>query len=105
MGQLKLAMAVLVSGNVDIARQLVAGKERFGAFERAAAARHLERLRGGHAESLETGALHLYMQRDLKRVASHLTAVAYPILHVSGQLRRTRLKKPPSTPASDPVGT
>lgn len=94
MDQLKLAINVFVSGDVETARQLVAEKESFGVLERQGAARHLERLRCGQIESVETSALHLDMQRDLKRITSHLTAVAYPILHASGQLRRSRLRKP-----------
>ena len=94
MEHMKLAMTVFVSGDIKIARQLVANKERFGTLEREGAARHLERLRNGDVDSVDSSALHLDMQRDLKRITSHLTSVAYPILHASGQLRRSRLKKP-----------
>jgi phosphate:Na+ symporter len=31
--------------------------------------------------------------RDLKRINSHLTSVAYPILDAAGELSRTRLKQ------------
>jgi phosphate:Na+ symporter len=54
--------------------------------------KHLARLRSGQIESIETSALHLDILRDLKRVNSHLTSVAYPILDASGELRASRLK-------------
>jgi phosphate:Na+ symporter len=53
---------------------------------------HLQRLRRGTPESIETSGLHLDVIRDLKRINSHLTSVAYPILDAAGELARTRLK-------------
>lgn len=48
--------------------------------ELIAAERHLERLREGRPESLETTSLHLDVLRDLKRIHSHICSVAYPLL-------------------------
>jgi phosphate:Na+ symporter len=45
-----------------------------------AAERHLERLREGRPETLETTSLHLDVLRDLKRINSHICSVAYPAL-------------------------
>ena len=89
---LKLALAVFIAGDVRMARQLLEQKVRFRDLEREAADRHLERLRGGRAESIETSSLHLDILRDLKRINSHLTSVAYPILEQTGELRASRLK-------------
>jgi phosphate:Na+ symporter len=36
--------------------------------------------------------------RDLKRINSHLTSVAYPILDAHGVLRASRLRKEPVVP-------
>ena len=47
--------------------------------ELIAAERHLERLREGRPESLETTSLHLDVLRDLKRIHSHICSVAYPV--------------------------
>jgi phosphate:Na+ symporter len=90
---MQLAMGVFVSKDVETSRQLIAEKEHLRDLEREASERHLERLREGKVESIETSALHLDILRDLKRINSHLTAVAYPIVDASGQLRSTRLKK------------
>jgi phosphate:Na+ symporter len=89
---LKLALAVFIAGDVRMARQLLEQKVRFRDLEREAADRHLERLRGGRAESIETSSLHLDILRDLKRINSHLTSVAYPILEQTGELQKSRLK-------------
>jgi len=61
--------------------------------------RHLERLRSGQAASIETSALHLDIIRDFKRINSHLTSVAYPILDRAGALRTTRLRSKPKKQA------
>jgi phosphate:Na+ symporter len=44
-------------------------------------------------ESLETSSLHLDILRDLKRINSHLSSVAYPILEQAGELRASRLRE------------
>ncbi|MGH6913340.1 MAG: hypothetical protein ACREH3_06495, partial [Geminicoccales bacterium] len=54
---------------------------------------HLGRLRAGRRESIDSSGLHLDILRDLKRIHSHLCAVAYPLLDDAGQLHRSRLKR------------
>lgn len=89
---MQLAMSVFVSGDLDTARQLIKDKEVFREMEIEGSQKHLARLRSGQIESIETSALHLDILRDLKRVNSHLSSVAYPILDASGELRSSRLK-------------
>ena len=90
--QMQLGLSVFVSGDIATARRLLAMKDRFRDLERAGSEQHLDRLRSGMVESIETSALHLDILRDLKRINSHLTAVAYPILDAEGELRHSRLK-------------
>jgi phosphate:Na+ symporter len=85
-------MNVFISGDRDLARRLLSEKDHFRDLERAAAQSHHERLRHGLRESIETSSLHLDVLRDLKRINSHLTSVAYPILEAAGELRRSRLR-------------
>jgi len=92
---MSLAMTVFVSRDLETARRLLAQKEQFRDLEREGSARHLERLRLGQVESIETSSLHLDILRDLKRINSHLTSVAYPILDAEGELRRSRLRVHP----------
>jgi phosphate:Na+ symporter len=54
--------------------------------ELTAAEQHLERLREGRPESLETTSLHLDILRDLKRIHSHICSVAYPVLDAAGEM-------------------
>jgi phosphate:Na+ symporter len=93
---LRLAMGVFMSGDVKTARRLLQEKEQFRDMERAASENHFNRLRAGRVESMESSALHLDIIRDFKRVNSHITSVAYPILEQAGELRASRLvaKKP-----------
>ena len=90
---LKLAMTVFMSGNVAVARQLVSEKRQVNTLERQGTDRHMERLRQGDQECIETSTLYMDMLRDLRRIHSHIAAVAYPILDAAGELRKTRLKK------------
>ncbi len=89
---LKMATAVFVSGDVKLARQLVAEKTGMRAIERNATDAHLARLREGRRESIETSTLHLDILRDLKRVNAHIVSVAYPILELRGELEESRLR-------------
>jgi phosphate:Na+ symporter len=89
----RLALTVFMDREVDAARLLLERKEAFRNLEREGTDAHLDRLRGGRVESVETSALHLDILRDLKRINSHLSSIAYPILDAAGQLRKTRLKK------------
>jgi phosphate:Na+ symporter len=56
---LKSAFGVFMSGDVVEARKLIAAKAELRSAELIAAERHLERLREGRPESLETTSLHL----------------------------------------------
>jgi phosphate:Na+ symporter len=90
---LKLALGVFLSGDVNIARQLVQEKVQIREAERTAAENHFARLRDRRPESIETSSLHLDVLRDLKRIHSHICSVAYPILEATGELEPSRLKK------------
>jgi phosphate:Na+ symporter len=90
---LKLATGVFVSGDRELARKLLMEKDHFRELERDAGESHHERLKSGLRESIETSSLHLDVIRDLKRINSHLTSAAYPILETAGDLRSSRLRK------------
>jgi phosphate:Na+ symporter len=90
---MRLALNVFATRDVALARRLLQVKTAVRAQEFEAADRHFARLRLGRPESLETSSIHLDIIRDLKRINSHLTSVAYPILEAAGELRDSRLKK------------
>jgi phosphate:Na+ symporter len=78
-----------MSGDVTGARKLVSEKAHLRGEELSAAERHLDRLREGRPETLETTSLHLDVLRDLKRINSHICSVAYPVLEIT--------RKPPAS--------
>ncbi len=89
---LTLAVGIFMSGDIKVARQLVAAKAQLREKEFAAAERYLTRLREGTPETIESYSLDLDILRDLKRVHSHLCSAAYPVLERAGALQRSRLK-------------
>ncbi|MCK3777587.1 Na/Pi cotransporter family protein [Ensifer sesbaniae] len=89
---LRVAQSIFVSRNADLARQLIEVKVSVRHMEKRSAERHIERLRDGLVQSLQTSSLHLDMLRDLKRVNAHIASVAYPILEESGLLSESRLR-------------
>jgi len=89
---LKLAVGIFMSGDMNIARQLIAAKTQLREREFAAAERYLARLREGTPETIESYSLDLDILRDLKRIHSHLCSAAYPVLERAGALQPSRLK-------------
>jgi phosphate:Na+ symporter len=102
MDSLRMAFGVFMSGDVNEARRLLAEKVALRNAELAATDRHLERLREGRPESLETTSLHLDVLRDLKRIHSHICSVAYPVLEAAGELEayRSERREPAAIDAS-----
>ncbi len=90
MDSLRMAFGVFMSGDVNEARKLLAEKAALRNTELAATERHLDRLRAGRPESIETTSLHLDVLRDLRRIHSHICSVAYPVLDAAGELAAYR---------------
>ena len=93
MANMQLALNVLVSGDVETARQLIAEKDRMRELERLSHERHLQRLQTGTVQSVETSEIHLETIRALKQINSLFASVAYPILTEAGELLETRLAR------------
>lgn len=68
--------------------------------ELAAVERHLDRLREGRPETIETTSLHLDVLRDLRRIHSHICSVAYPVLDAAGERYRRAEADTATLPAS-----
>ncbi|MBI1384053.1 MAG: Na/Pi cotransporter family protein [Rhizobiales bacterium] len=100
---LKLSFNVLTMQDLALARRLLAEKLIVRDFERQASESHFARLRAGRPESIETSGIHLDIIRDLKRINSHLTSVAYPILEAHGELLDSRLKESEEMPTRAPA--
>ena len=89
---LTLAINIFNSGDVALAKQLIKDKARVNRMQGTFVQNHLERLKEGKIESVATSSLHMDVLRDQRRIHSHITAVAYPILEQAGKLRKSRLK-------------
>jgi len=97
MDSLRIAFGVFMSSDVGEARKLLAEKALLRSVELAATERHLDRLREGRPESIETTSLHLDVLRDLRRIHSHICSVAYPVLDAAGELAEPQPSDLPST--------
>jgi phosphate:Na+ symporter len=89
---LRIAQTILVTRDFHLARQLMEVKDDIRVMEKQSSVRHIERLRDGRVDSMQTSSLHLDMLRDLKRINAHIVSVAHPILDESGDLRGSRLR-------------
>lgn len=90
---MRLAQNIFMTDDLGMARKLVKEKRHARDKEIEASASHLERLRKGVKDTIATSSLHLDILRDLRRINSYITMVAYPLLEEAGELHATRLKK------------
>jgi phosphate:Na+ symporter len=102
MDSLRTAFGVFMSGDVDEARKLLAEKAALRNTELAATERHLDRLREGRPETIETTSLHLDVLRDLRRIHSHICSVAYHVLDTVGDLAARRSAERSTVELSSP---
>lgn len=100
MDSLRIAFGVFMSGDANDARKLLVEKTALKNTELAAVERHLERLREGRPETIETTSLHLDVLRDLRRIHSHICSVAYPVLDAAGEPYRRTETETAALPAS-----
>jgi phosphate:Na+ symporter len=96
MDNMALAQNVFMTGDVKMARRLFEEKAVLRNQELQAADSHFKRLSEGVAETIATSSLHLDILRDLRRINSYVSLIAYPILEEAKALQPTRLK--PSRP-------
>lgn len=90
---LRLGLNLFMHPDVKNAQRLLEEKSRFNELERLYAENHLQRLTSNMLPSVETSALHLDVIRDLRRINSHVCALAYPILDAAGMLTKNRLRQ------------
>ncbi|WP_316203363.1 Na/Pi cotransporter family protein [Bradyrhizobium sp. SZCCHNS3051] len=103
MEALRVAFGIFMSGDAQQAHQLLDQKAELRNAELGATERHLERLRDGRSETLETTSLHLDVLRDLRRIHSHICSVAYPVLDAAGEVATRRGEAADSVATTVPV--
>jgi phosphate:Na+ symporter len=77
---LTLAASTFMTEDARSAQKLLDAKRQLNAMERATGRRHLTRLESQPPGGLDASTLHLAILRDLRRVNSHIAAVAYDVL-------------------------
>ncbi|MBI2773426.1 MAG: Na/Pi cotransporter family protein [Chloroflexi bacterium] len=77
---MELALAALAAGDASMAEKVLRHKSRISELERRYRATHLERLRAGLKESVDTSSIHLDVLLALRQVNSFATAIAYAVL-------------------------
>jgi phosphate:Na+ symporter len=77
---LERAIAAFASNDRALAQEVLDQRPVMRQREREMRESHLGRLRLGLAESLETSEIHLDVLTNLKRISSHVSALAFPIL-------------------------
>jgi phosphate:Na+ symporter len=77
---LRLAASTFMTEDARSAQTLLDAKRQLNAIERATGRRHLSRLEAHSPAGLEASTLHLAILRDLRRVNSHVSTIAYDVL-------------------------
>ncbi|MEO0394030.1 MAG: Na/Pi cotransporter family protein [Pseudomonadota bacterium] len=81
---LDLAIGVFTTRDPELARDLLARKADMRELERGSYDAHLLRLVSGNTSTIESSSIHLDIIRDLRRIHSHLVAIAYAVLDRNG---------------------
>lgn len=76
----RLSQAVFTSDSAELAQELLDVKRQYRQNILEARQSHLDELGGHHSENLMATQIFIDVLRDLQRICSHLTAVAYPVL-------------------------
>ena len=87
----QLALNVMMNQNPAEARELISAKEKVRQVEQKLQRNHIERLRMGMSESIDTSNIHQETLRALKQINTAFSMVGYPILQKSGDLLESRL--------------
>ncbi|MCA3575610.1 MAG: Na/Pi cotransporter family protein [Aestuariivirga sp.] len=90
---LKLATAVLSSGDVEGAKRLISQKDAFRELQNEVLDKHFSIGARGKGEALRRSALYVDMIRDLNRINALIVSAGYPIADAAGLLRGSRLRQ------------
>jgi phosphate:Na+ symporter len=90
---LKLASAVLSSGDVEGAKRLISQKDAFRELQNEVLDKHFKLGSRGKGEALRRSALYVDMIRDLNRINALVVSAGYPIVDAAGLLRGSRLRQ------------
>lgn len=83
-----MAVSAFAGNDPDLAARVLRNKEEIGILERELVQAHLERLRKGLRESIETSHIHLDVIGNFARINALITHIVYPILEQSSAKAR-----------------
>lgn len=78
-----LGVAAFTGSDPELSARLINHKAKLSETERELREAHINRLRLGLKESIDTSAIHLDVLTNLKRINSYITNIAYPIIERS----------------------
>jgi phosphate:Na+ symporter len=90
---LRLATAVLSSGDVEGAKRLISQKDAFRELQNEVLDAHFKLGARGKGEALRRSALYVDIIRDLNRINALVVSAGYPIADAAGLLRGSRLRQ------------
>lgn len=76
----ELAMSAFATNNIELARKVIRHKEHLALIERELNEAHIERLHAGLKETHDTTGIHLELLSHIRRINSHISEIAYPIV-------------------------
>jgi phosphate:Na+ symporter len=91
------SVSAFTSNDRDLADRVLRNKEELNTLERELVQAHLDRLRRGFRESIETSHIHLDLIGNMARINSLITHIIYPII----EDQRTRGREDVGIDASD----
>jgi phosphate:Na+ symporter len=78
---LALAQSIFLSSDPELAKQLVGYKKGLREAENKSATNHIKRLQQGLPATVATSGIHMDVIRDLRRINTYVTSVAYGVLN------------------------
>lgn len=105
MENLRLAQNIFLSEDPELATRLVDDKKIVREAETESSRQHFKRLHERQAQSIATSAMHMDIVRDLRRINSYVTSVAYTIIESHEKHKKKRRKRPAKDKIPEPQKT
>ncbi len=78
---IKTAQSVFISHSIELSEDLIRSKKSLKSIELSSRRNHFERLTENNSDSIATSTVHIDLVRDLGRINSYVTSIAYETLN------------------------
>lgn len=85
-GRYEVAMSILTTRDMNLARSFVSGKDALDTWCRERQLLHYDRLPSGDEAALRSSSIFLEMLNDMRRINSHLTVIGYAVQTPGGEM-------------------